>query len=222
MTMRTFLRHGQSLARFVFILMMTLIVSLFVACFVAQSARGQTFERIVLADADSALWYGSMDTLADQVGVREATGRNDGYMVRQYLFSTGLGSGHPWCQAVQYWALRSWAIKLRMSPSRIPILRTASTQAAYDDARRRGVVTRVTKPHEGDLMVWRSFKGYTGHVGRIVARAKGGWVRTREGNTSSGTGNQRDGDGFYERYRNIYHRLSRMYVRGFIGLPAYG
>lgn len=38
-----------------------------------------------------------------QMGVREATGNNDGPQVEAYLKSVGLKAGDPWCAAFIYW-----------------------------------------------------------------------------------------------------------------------
>lgn len=40
-----------------------------------------------------------------QVGIREATGRNDGKEVAQYLHYVGLGKGYAWCAAFVCWVL---------------------------------------------------------------------------------------------------------------------
>ena len=74
------------------------------------------------------------------------------------------------------------------------------------------------KPQKNDLLFW--IVTTTGHVERIDSVLKGGWVKTIGFNTSSGTGNQRDGEGVYLRKRNIYSPLSRMRVRGIIGFEG--
>jgi len=38
---------------------------------------------------------------ADELGVREATGNNDGKRVEAYLRYTNLGKGYAWCAAVR-------------------------------------------------------------------------------------------------------------------------
>ncbi|TYR37122.1 CHAP domain-containing protein [Sphingobacterium phlebotomi] len=38
-----------------------------------------------------------------EIGVREATGNNDGERVEVYLAYTGLGKGHAWCAAFVSW-----------------------------------------------------------------------------------------------------------------------
>lgn len=40
-----------------------------------------------------------------EIGVREATGHNDGTQVEQYLRYTGLGKGNAWCAAFVCWVL---------------------------------------------------------------------------------------------------------------------
>src|SRR5690625_7730160 len=40
---------------------------------------------------------------AAQVGIREATGNNDGLEVEAYLATTNLGPGYPWCAAFVSW-----------------------------------------------------------------------------------------------------------------------
>ena len=38
-----------------------------------------------------------------ELGVREASGQNDGERVEQYLAYTGLGKGYAWCAAFVSW-----------------------------------------------------------------------------------------------------------------------
>ncbi|TYR36937.1 hypothetical protein FXV77_07095 [Sphingobacterium phlebotomi] len=38
-----------------------------------------------------------------EIGVKEATGNNDGARVEEYLNYTGLGKGHAWCAAFVSW-----------------------------------------------------------------------------------------------------------------------
>jgi hypothetical protein len=48
---------------------------------------------------------------ATQVGVKEATGNNDGLMVSRYQAVVGLGQGDAWCAAFQMWALEKAGVK---------------------------------------------------------------------------------------------------------------
>lgn len=172
--------------------------------------------RVVLVSSGQ-LWERSLTHAASQVGVRERTGRNDGPEVEAYLRSVGLTRGNPYCQAAQYWAFSIAARQLMLPLTAIPILRTGSTQRAFDHAVRNGVRTAL-RPQRGDLITWRSHKGYSGHVERVIEVRTGGWVKTIGFNTSAGKrGSQRDGGGVHIRYRNWITPDMRMLVRGFIG-----
>ncbi|MBU3720560.1 MAG: CHAP domain-containing protein [Burkholderiaceae bacterium] len=176
----------------------------------------------VVVPSDSALWQRSLRIAIDQNGVREATGKNDGKMVESYLRSVGLGKGNPYCQAGQYWAFARAAAELSMPTTEIPLLRTGSTQAAWNHAVRTGRKTAVA-PKAGDIITWWTAGTYKGHVERVVSVSRGGWVRTIGFNTSSGkAGSQRDGGGVYLRYRNWVSPDMRMLVRGFTGYTKKG
>ena len=51
------------------------------------------------------------ETYTSQIGVREATGRNDGKQVEQYLKSVGLGKGYAWCSAFVRWCFDKCGVK---------------------------------------------------------------------------------------------------------------
>lgn len=166
---------------------------------------------------DRILLLASRDSLIAQIGVKEKTGRNDGDKVEQYLKSVGLGTGHPYCAAGQYWCFWSACKDLNLPFAAIPIHRTGSTVKMYNEGIRRGRKV-VPKPKNNDLIFWRRPNEWRGHVERIIEVKRAGWVVTVGFNTSSGRrGSQDDGGGVFERRRNIYHVLGKMVVRGFIG-----
>ena len=51
-----------------------------------------------------------MDIAKSQLGTQEATDNNDGEKVEEYLESTGLGKGNPWCGAFVNWCLEASGI----------------------------------------------------------------------------------------------------------------
>jgi len=155
----------------------------------------------------------SHELALSQVGVKEATGKNDGKQVEKYLASVNLSKGNPYCAAGQYWCFKEGARLLKLDEFLIPIYKTGSTYLMFNKAK-LGRKVRY-KPKKNDLLFW--IVTTTGHVERIDSVMKGGWVRTIGFNTSSGKGNQREGEGVYLRKRNIYSPLSRMKVRGLIG-----
>jgi len=157
----------------------------------------------------------SHDSLMSQVGVREASGRNDGE-VEKYLHSVGLKKGNPYCAAGQYWCFMVAADALGMLYDSIPIPRSGVANAVFNFAMQKGKRAEyVADKHF--LIVWRENASYRGHIERIIATGKAGWVTTVGFNTSSANGNQADGEGVFVRKRNIYHPLGRLKIRGIIG-----
>ena len=163
------------------------------------------------------LLLNSREICISQVGIKEATGHNDGERVESYLASVGLSKGNPYCAAGQYWCFKEGARLLKLHEFLIPIHKTGSTYLMFNKAKQIGKKVSY-KPQKNDLLFW--IVTTTGHVERIDSVLKGGWVKTIGFNTSSGTGNQRDGEGVYLRKRNIYSPLSRMRVRGIIGFEG--
>jgi hypothetical protein len=119
-----------------------------------------------------------------QIGVREATGRNDGVDVEKYLASVKLGPGYAWCAAFVNWTLKECGYKTAnsgWSPDWFPITRI------------------VSDPRAGDVFgIYFPDKKRIAHVGFIDD-----WgdtrVKTVEGNTN-GAGS-REGNGVYRKIR---------------------
>ena len=162
----------------------------------------------------------SREICISQVGIKEATGRNDGKEVESYLASVGLSKGFPYCAAGQYYCFLKASEILKLDKSEIPIYRTGSTLKMFNEAIKNKKRVKYLAKID-DLLFWILPNRSGGHVERIDSVLKSGWVKTIGFNTSSGTGNQRDGEGVYLRKRNIYHILSRMKVRGLIGFKTY-
>lgn len=170
-----------------------------------------------LIHCNEKLLSASHDSLLVQVGVKEITGRNDGFKVEQYLNSVGLSKGNPYCAAGQYWCFRSSCKDLKLPVSEIPIYRTGSTVIMYNEGVKKGI-KQTPKPKCNDLIFWRRPNTWSGHVERIIEVLKAGWIRTAGFNTSSGIlGSQNDGEGVSIRKRNVNHFLGRMAVRGYLG-----
>jgi len=170
-----------------------------------------------LIPCKAKLIQASRDSAIAQVGVREKTGRNDGYKVEQYLKSVGRFKGDAYCAAGLYWCFYSSCLALNYPLTDIPIFRSGSTVTIFNEAIRVGYKMTPT-PFDNDLIFWRKPNEWKGHVERIIEVMKAGWVKTVGFNTSSGTeGSQDDGGGVYFRKRNVNHFLGRMVLRGFIG-----
>lgn len=158
----------------------------------------------------------SHELAISQIGVTELTNKNDGYEIDKYQIAAGYWRGcqYPYCASGQYWCFSEAAKLLNFCNCMIPIYRTGSTYLMFNKAKQLGRKVKYS-PKKNDLLFW--IVTTTGHVERIDSMLKGGWVKTIAFNTSSGTGNQRDGEGVYLKKRNIYSPLNRMRVRGLIG-----
>lgn len=132
------------------------------------------------------------------VGVREATGHNDGPVVERYLASVGLHKGLSWCAAFVSYHLSGCGVR---NPA-------TGWSPAFS-----GVSARIWSPRKaarmpmpGDVFtLWYSSLGRVGHVG-FVTGCDGRYITTVEGNTSAP--GSREGDGVYARRR----QLSKVYA----------
>lgn len=138
-----------------------------------------------------------------EIGVRELTGRNDGVRVEQYLATTGIDKGNPWCAAFVSWTFIQadvMAITSAWSPSWFPPSKTIYTKGKHSD----------TAPRQADVFgIYFPDKGRIAHVGFVDSWPAGDYLLTVEGNTNNA--GSREGDGVYRKRRlkaNIY-KVSR-------------
>lgn len=158
---------------------------------------------------DKYLLYESRKVLIKQVGVKEATGNNDGIQVERYLASVGLKKGNPYCQAGQYYCF--------LQVGKPPIPKSGLAISSFNYARTFNNKVAFV-PSIDDLLIWNKPNTIFGHIERIVEVGSKGWVYTVGFNTASGSkGNQRDGGGVYRRKRNIYYPLGRSLIKGLVG-----
>lgn len=108
-----------------------------------------------------------------EIGVREATGSNDGDRVEAYLRYTGLGAGHEWCAAFVSWCYGQAGLSQPRNPW---------SPALFPQARRY-------TPEQRSIRAADVFGIYgigarrINHVG-IVQRQEGSYIRTIEGNSN--------------------------------------
>jgi hypothetical protein len=129
-----------------------------------------------------------------QVGVREATGCNDGPAVECYLRNAGLGKGYAWCAAFVKWCFGQCGI-------RPPI--TAWAPSAHNAQNIVMMAGRYRKePVAGDVFtIWNVKMKRIGHTGFFHRRVNEAFYETVEGNTNGG--GSREGDGVYKRKRSV-------------------
>ncbi len=138
-----------------------------------------------------------IDTAFSYVGVKEATGKNDGAVIERFLKSVGRKKGDSWCAAFVSYCLTAvnHPFPVRSGLSRAFVTK----QSIY--------ATKVLQGQKevacGDLAIWQNGNTISGHIAIVVIADKTKFI-TIEGNTSSGQkGTQADGDGVYIRERTI-------------------
>jgi len=106
-----------------------------------------------------------------------------------------------------------------------PFLMTASSQTLFDWAKKNNCTyTDPTLIKPGDIVIWRKFTLWQGHAGLVLdgLNVSDNSFLTYEGNTAnSDYGNQRDGDGIYQRKRfakKLDFSIDNFYIRGFIDM----
>lgn len=163
---------------------------------------------------DAGLLEASLDTALAQQGITEASGRNDGPVLK-YLRPLGLEAGNPYCAAGQYFCFLAAVRALNLKRKDIPIPASGLANDFMDYAIRNGKAAKFY-PAKHDLIIWRKGKTIFGHVERIIASGERGWVHTIAFNTRS-EGSATGIEGVFSRRRNIFHPLGRMRVRGLVG-----
>jgi hypothetical protein len=128
-----------------------------------------------------------------QVGIREASGKNDGKNVEQYLQSVGLKKGDPWCAAFVSWVFQQAGYK---KP------RTGWCPALFN------AKVNQSKAEPGAVFgIWFPDLHRIAHVG-LVEKVEGKWLISIEGNTN--LPGAREGDGVYRKRRplRLIYRLA--------------
>lgn len=139
---------------------------------------------------------------SSQIGVREATGKNDGPEVEMYLRSVGLGKGYSWCSAFVKWSLDEVEI-----PNKINAWSPTAENRNHLVYSNRKL---ISDPIPGDVFtIWYPRLKRIGHTGFIDGKQNESIFITVEGNTNSQ--GSREGDGVYRKYRskNTLHSISR-------------
>lgn len=140
----------------------------------------------------------------NQIGVREATGKNDGASVESYLNAVGLGKGYSWCMAFVYWCTKQAALKLNFVN---PLKATGGVLDEWNSG--RGV--HLTYPEQGAIFIM-DHGGGTGHTGIVTGVFPDrGQIHTIEGNTNDD--GSREGIGVFRRTRNIADPKIIGYIR---------
>ena len=125
-----------------------------------------------------------------QLGVREATGNNDGKQVEAYLKVVKASKGNPWCAAFVAWCFEQCGVKhaaSAWSPNWFPKAKVVWKQG------------KGSEPKAGNVFgIWFNNRGRIAHVG-FIHEWHGKYAITVEGNTNEA--GSREGDGVYRKRR---------------------
>ena len=127
-----------------------------------------------------------------QVGVREATGHNDGKDVQKYLRSVGLRKGYAWCAAFVAWSHNQVNLP---NPESAWSPDWFKSNVVYRADWRKNLVTVLPGMVFG---LYYPEKKRVAHVGFIDGEDHNNYY-TVEGNTNGG--GSREGDGVYRKIR---------------------
>lgn len=136
-----------------------------------------------------------VDIYTAEIGIREATGNNDGKQVEEYLASCHLGKGNAWCAAFVNWTLQKCGYETVKSPAWSPSWFTPD----YLIYKRNSDLK--TTPDQADVFgIYFANKGRIAHVGFIDSWPENdNFCITVEGNTNEA--GSREGDGVYKKRR---------------------
>ena len=178
-----------------------------------------------------SLVFGSIPDLAFKnaesfFNVREATGKNDGPQIEQWLGYIGLRKGDPYCAAMAIWCYHIAAVSEGQKDV-LPKIGRSAGLLSY--AKKNPFKYQVVSPNQiifgavilskGDIAIFQhgtaigsDFPGHTELVNEQLTTAFFSSIGGNTGATSSG--NQAEGEGVYRKKRKI--NASGFPVRGFI------
>lgn len=123
-----------------------------------------------------------IEIAAAEIGVREATGNNDGKRVEEYLRYTGLDKGHAWCAAFISWCYAQVGLtepRNPWSPALFPNARTYCRGAACAGA------ANIKRIRPADVFgIYGHSAKRINHVGLVLGTA-GKYLLTIEGNVEN-------------------------------------
>lgn len=152
------------------------------------------------------------------IGTKESGGDNKGPQVEEFQRAIGSAVAESWCVSFIQYCVKKVDAELGGDANQLP--QTELVMALWNN----GASLRIDNPEPGCLMLWEHYKDGKktglGHAG-IVTRVGVGSVDTVEGNTSDGSGINRNGDGVYSRQRPIVSsQATTMKVLGFLRVWA--
>lgn len=149
-----------------------------------RQKKDHFFAKEINVAAPSRIRNKILQIASAEIGVREATGNNDGKRVEDYLRYTGLGKGHAWCAAFVSWCYAQAGLsqpRTPWSPALFPISRTycrGSCKINPDN-------THSSESVRADIFgIYGSSAKRINHVG-LIKEVQGKYLITIEGNSNN-------------------------------------
>ncbi len=152
------------------------------------------------------------------LGFQESGGNNRGQLVEHFLKECALAPGNPWCMAFVQSCVGQVERILKILNPGDPGARLANGGLCLAVWNGSPAEIRAQTPTIGSVAIWRkgdTQAGHTGIVSGVGVIGVNGTFRTIEGNTSSGLGVDREGDGVFEKTHSLAPAGS-MKLLGFI------
>lgn len=175
------------------------------------AGNGAAQEAIKSKDARSLFGYAAEAC----VGIREATGANDGPMVKLLQETIGGANGEAWCMSFVQTCL---AYAEHKTGVKSPIHPSEHCMTTWNKTPKKMRVKRV--PLKGAIAIWNYPPSANGHTGIVMEYAhKKNKMKLVEGNTTSGLRAdgtiERDGGGCYQTERSTLSG-KKMVLVGFL------
>lgn len=133
------------------------------------------------------------------VGVKENWGSNSGDYVNLFQEEVdGVAQREPWCMGFVQFCLGE---NFRQNGYESGLFRSEHCLTVFNNSKHLQVCEFPLYP--GCIVIWQKNGTTQGHTGIIESVGEDGTLYTIEGNTSDGTGLNRDGDGVYRRTRSL-------------------
>ena len=130
------------------------------------------------------------------IGVREATGKNDGKQVEKFLKNVGLGPGFPWCAAFVKTCLIEAGIKSANAINGMALSCHNGKNIVFFKSK------KVKDVQPGDVFtLYYAHLKRIGHTGFVDHQVNSSVYESVEGNTNSA--GSREGDGVYKKKRSF-------------------
>jgi GH24 family phage-related lysozyme (muramidase) len=149
-----------------------------------------------------------LEVARSHVGVREQ-GRNRGREVEMFQRTIGGADGEAWCMSFAQYCIQQAGIATKVDPK---VFQSEHCLTVWNKSPQS---QRISRPEAGSLVIWRHGNSNSGHVGIVEKVHADGTFTTIEGNTGSGSGINREGDGVYRRKRDM-NGAGSMRVVGFL------